>query len=377
MPGPAARARKQALGHVLRSARHVVAAGGVPGRRGRARGRAVAADHGRAARASTSSASGRSTPPSGRAARRHFGLPVDAELVVGDLPARAAQGLRHRDPRPRRRSRRTPARPACWRSPAAAATSGGCARLAAELRRAGAVPRPRRQRRPAARCTAAPTCSRCCAATGGAGSSRRGSASCSSRPRRAACRRSPATAGARPRPSPTARPGIVVRRPDDVRRGRPTRSTRCSTTTPARGAMGAAARAAGRGRVLLRRARRAARPRRSGVLSDARDAEPDRRARRRRRHRPRRPRPAPRSFGVTAALRRGRVLHGRAQWVGGDHGAGAVRDRRVRLPVVVLQRRPAQPHRRDLGQPAVPAARAGDPDAGAAHDARRCSASRW
>ena len=53
------------------------------------------------------------------------------------------------------------------------------------------------------------------------------------------------------------------------------------------------------------------------------------------------------------------------QWVGAITALVAVRDRRVRVPLVVLQRRPAQPHRRDLGDRAVPPARAADAGAGA------------
>ena len=189
---------------------------------------------------------------------RTFGLPADAELVVVDLAARAAQGLRHRDPGRRARWRR--AGPTC----VLAIAGGGrderrLRRLAAELERAGAVPRARRQRRPAARCTAAPTCSRCCAATGGAGSSRRASASCSSRPRRAACRRSPATRGGA---AEAVADGVTGRRRAPARRRR--RGRRRAFEAPARrpGAPGrdgrGVARAGGR-RVLLRRARRAPR----------------------------------------------------------------------------------------------------------------------
>ena len=66
------------------------------------------------------------------------------------------------------------------------------------------------------RCTAPPTCSPCCAAIDGSASSRRGSASCSSRPRRQVSRSWRAPAGVRPRRSSTASPGRVVDPPDDV-----------------------------------------------------------------------------------------------------------------------------------------------------------------
>ena len=51
--------------------------------------------------------------------------------------------------------------------------------------------------------------------------------------------------------------GIVVRRPDGRRARSPRRSPACSTTPAAARTMGQAGRAAGRRRVLLRRARRA------------------------------------------------------------------------------------------------------------------------
>ena len=193
---------RQALGNVLRRARHVVSAGEYAAREAeRAAGRSLPVtvvppgvdverfqplDDGRAR----------------RGARRRSACPSTPSWSCrspGSCRARAST-WRSRPPRCSRRAGPT----SCWRSPAAGATSGGCARLAAERRGAGAVPRPRRQRPPAGRCTAAPTCSRWRAASGGAGSSRRASASCSSRPRRAGCRRSPATPAGRPRRSTTA-----------------------------------------------------------------------------------------------------------------------------------------------------------------------------
>ncbi len=90
----------------------------------------------------------RSSPAERAAAREHFGIPADAELIVEHLAARAAQGLRHGDPgggpartheaRPAARDRRRWPR----QRPAAAARH--------RTRRAGAVPRPDPERRHAA-----------------------------------------------------------------------------------------------------------------------------------------------------------------------------------------------------------------------------------
>ena len=153
-------------------------------------------------RASTSSGSGRSTTPSATRRGADFGLPVDAELVVSISRLVPAQGLRRGD-RGRRPARARRARTSCWRSPAAAATSVVCAGWPPSGGRRCASSGAWRTTT-CRRCTAAPTCSRWRAGRGGAGSSRRGSASSSSRPRRAACRRSPATPAARPRRSTTA-----------------------------------------------------------------------------------------------------------------------------------------------------------------------------
>ena len=118
-----------------------------------------------------------------------------------DLPPRAAQGVRRRHPR------RRPPGPSAARPGAGRRRAGRDERrlhaLAAEL---GApvrfLGRVAHDDLPA--CTAAPTSTPWCAARAGPGSSRRGSGSCSSRRRRAACRRSPASRAAPPRPWPTA-----------------------------------------------------------------------------------------------------------------------------------------------------------------------------
>ena len=80
-------------------------------------------------------------------------------------------------------------------------------RLVAAHRRPGRVPRLRRRGGQGRRCSAAPTCSPCCAATAGAAWSRRATASCSPRRPRAG---SPSCADARAaptRPWSTSRPG--------------------------------------------------------------------------------------------------------------------------------------------------------------------------
>ena len=147
----------------------------------RAGGRARRCPSSSCRRASTPTASGRSTRPARRAAARPASAcPATAAGRGQREPPRAPQGLR-RAHRGRRRA---------WRRPAPTS------RVAI----AGGGPRPRparaaRRRRPARRSgssagcptttcprsTAAPTCSPCCAATAGPASSRRASASCSSR----------------------------------------------------------------------------------------------------------------------------------------------------------------------------------------------------
>ena len=73
---------------------------------------------------STSSASARSTPPSGRRPRRRFGLPADAELVLGVSRLVPRKGF---DNAIRAVADRcaAPVPTWCWRSPAADATSAG------------------------------------------------------------------------------------------------------------------------------------------------------------------------------------------------------------------------------------------------------------
>ena len=147
-------------------------------------------------------------------ARADLGLPADGPLVVSvsrlvprkgmDVLIDAAVRLRADRARPHRGHRRS--------------GSG-----------LGPPGRPdRRVRRPRCVCSApcpTPTCpawsarptsSSWCAATGGWASSRRGSASSSSRPPRPGCPRWPARPVAPMRPSSPGSPGLVVRRPTDV-----------------------------------------------------------------------------------------------------------------------------------------------------------------
>ena len=118
-----------------------IAAGELPGGRGASAPPAARCRSPSSRPASTPTASARSTTTSAAPPAARFGLPVDGELVVGvsrlvprkgfDTAIRAAARLRRGRARPRR-----------WRSPAAAATARACERLAAELRRPGALPRP-------------------------------------------------------------------------------------------------------------------------------------------------------------------------------------------------------------------------------------------
>ena len=178
-------------------------------------------------RASTSTASCPSTTGQRRVARSRFGLPADGPLVVGvsrlvprkgfDTLIRAAAPPEGRPPRPhrghrRQRTGRGPAAPAGRRS-----------------RAPGRVPGSGARRRPAQPLRRAPTSSPCCAAAGGAGWSRRASASSSSRPRPAASPRWRGRAAARPKRWSTARPGWWSTRRRTCRPW-PTPSTRCWPT---------------------------------------------------------------------------------------------------------------------------------------------------
>ena len=146
---PAAGHASRRSAHVLRRARHVIAAGGYPAAEAeRAAGR-DAADHRRAA-----GRRHRALPPARRrrargGPRRTSACPPTPSWWSAISPARAPQGLRHGH-RAAAPLAPAPARPACWRSPAAAATTRRLRRLADRARRAGALPRPGAQRRPAA-----------------------------------------------------------------------------------------------------------------------------------------------------------------------------------------------------------------------------------
>ena len=207
-------------------------------------------------------------------ARALFDLPADGRLVVSRQPARAPQGhgRAHRGRRPPGAERTRPGRRHRRRGPGPARGSSGSWPATG---RARALARPGARRRPARAATGAPTCSPCCAATGGAGSSRRGSASCSSRRPRAACPRWPGAAAERPRPWPTARPGLVVDDPATIRR-RGRRAGAAARRPGARGARWAprpGARAASR--VRLRRAGRPAGRGAGPVVNPVTDDHPD------------------------------------------------------------------------------------------------------
>ena len=199
----------------------------------------------------------RFTPLDAAAAARRPGPVRPARRRAGRRrgePPRAAQGLRHGDPRRRRGS--APTHPDLL----VAITGGGPrprpARAAGPAdRRAGPLPRSGVRRRPARRRTAAPTCSPWCAATAGSGSSRRGSASSSSRPRPAASRRSPDAAAAPTRPWSTATTGLVVDPHDEVAVAGAL--ARLIDDPEARRAMARGRAAAGPRRALLRPPRRA------------------------------------------------------------------------------------------------------------------------
>ena len=193
---------RHALGTVLRGARHVVSAGEYAAREAeRAAGRAlpvtVVPPGVDVERFRPLSAAERC------AARARFGIPPEAELVVSisrlvprkgfDVAIRAVAAL-------------APGRPELV---LAIAGSGRderrLRRLASDLARpygsSGGSPTTTWRC-----CTAVPTCSRWPAAHAGAGWSRRGSASCSSRRRRAGRRRSPVTPAGPPRRSSTGSP---------------------------------------------------------------------------------------------------------------------------------------------------------------------------
>ena len=175
---------------------------------------ATLADHGRAAAASTPTGSVRCPADERVGGSRALRPPGRRRGHRRRLPARSAQGVRHGDPGGRPAAV-DPTRPRCSSSPGAAAT-----------RPAANGSRPNSMRRSDSSdgsrtttcrcCTDVPTSSRCSAGTGGAGSNRRGSASCSSRPRRAGCRRWPATPVVPPKPSPTVRPASSSTTPTNV-----------------------------------------------------------------------------------------------------------------------------------------------------------------
>ena len=222
----------QLLGHVLRGAGHVVAAGGYPAAEADARPAGDAACRPSSSRpASTPSASGRSTPPSASAARGRSACPPTPSSCVGvsrlvprkgfDVLIDAAARLR-----------REPPRPASSPSPAAAATASRLERVAGAARRAGALPRPGARR---ATCPRLYGCADvfamlCRNRWGGLEQEGFGIVFLEAAAvRRAVGRR--ATAAASAEAVADGETGLVVRRPDRRRRGRRRARRGCSTTT--------------------------------------------------------------------------------------------------------------------------------------------------
>ena len=288
---PAARARKQALGTraAPRPPRRSPPAAtrpprpsGPPG--GRCRSRSCRP-------ASTSSASARSTTPSGAAARRALRAARRRRADRVDLPARAAQGLRRRH-RGRRPAGAAAAPTSCWRSPAAAATSAACAGWPpSAARRCGSS-----GASPTTTCPALYGCADvfampCRNRWGGLEQEGFGIVFVEA----AACGvpQVAGDSGGAAEAVDDGVTGLVVRRPDDPDERRRRRSRRCSTTRRSGPRWATASRRAGRRRVLLRRARRAPRARRSACGDVSRERAPSRRrdagdvlvARRPRRHR--------------------------------------------------------------------------------------------
>ena len=342
---------KQALGNVLRRARHVVSAGEYAAREAeRAAGARCRSPSSRPA--STSSGSARST----RRARARPGaasaLPVDAELIVSisrlvprkgfDVAIEAAALLAPRRPdlvlaisgggRDERRLRRLAAErraPVVFLGRVANDDLPDALRLRRRLRhglplavgraRAGGLRHRVRRGRGVRRA---------------AGRRRLGRRRRGGRRRRHRARRAPAR-----------------RR----RRRSPRRSRRCSTTTPLRASMAAASRARAVAEFSYDVLAAAPRHGAGGVVTSPS----------RRRATPPATCCVTADVAGTARVRRhggagGGDLHDVLAVGRRDHRARAVRRRRVRLPVVVLQRRAAQPQRRDRRRPAVPPARPAD-----------------
>ena len=180
-----------------------------------------------------------------------------AALVVERQPARAPQGLRRAD-RGRGAGWRPTAPTSSSPSPAAAATERRLERLAARTGAPVRLPRPGARRRPARACTAAPTCSPCCAATGGAGLEQEGFGIVFLEAAACGVPRWRATAAARPRRSPTARPGSWSTARATPRRWPARWRALLDDPDRRRARWAPPARRAGRGRVRLRRAGRPA-----------------------------------------------------------------------------------------------------------------------
>ena len=299
--------------------------------RGRARRRARRCRSPSCRPASTSSASARSSDDERGAARDRFGLPADAELIVGDLAGscrarastsaiRAAARAAPSPPRPRAGDRR--------RRPRRAAAAPPRRRA----RRPGALPRSRvaNDDLPALYGCADVFTMLCRNRWGGLEQEGFGIVFVEA----AACG-VPQVAGDSGGAAEAVVDGVTGRRgaPPGRRRARwPRPSSDCSTTRRRRASMGGRVAAAGRRRVLLRRARRA--PRASPWASDMSGRMSDGVHDRARGDRPRRHCVGTAVFIVIALAVAVSVADHRCAAVDRRrHCDGAVRRRRVHLPV--------------------------------------------
>ena len=371
---------KQALAYVLRGARHVIAAGAYPAAEAERAAGAVAADHRRAARRRHRAVPPARPTPSAPRPGATFGLPVDAELVRRHQPAGAAQGLRHGDPR-RGDARAAPVPTSCWRSPAADATSSAC----------GGWP---------------PTSARPCGSSAGSATTTcRALYGCADvftmlcRNRwggleqegfgivfvEAAACGVPQVAGDsggaadavvdgddRPRGAPARRPAARWPTAFEATARRPRRAARMGQAARARGRSpsspttcspsGWAPRSACCMTIGVPTSHDAVTGRRTPASVD----------------RPRRPGRHASLFGVDRCLSPRSFLHRRRQWVGAVTAMALFTDRRVRLPLVVLRSRSQRSRTDEIARrPALPPARAGDPEADPAHDAADAARCRW
>ena len=239
---------RQALAHVLRPAPRWSSPPAVPGSRRPGRCAVAAGRPGQrrssSPRGSTAAGSSRSIPGNERDARRRFGLTDDARLVasVSRLVPAQGHGRAHRGRGPAGAPVAGPGGGDRRHRPGPPTGSNAWSRRSgAPVRLLGRVSEDDK-----AALLGRPTSSPWPAATAGAVSSRRGSASSSWRRRRPGCPRSPGTAAVRPRRSPTGRPGWWSPRPSRPGGGGGGASTRLlGGRRPSAGAMGERGQTAG------------------------------------------------------------------------------------------------------------------------------------